>query len=135
MAAVTDRRPGWVTFAAVMTFTVAVWYALVSLTEFANSTWFVTVAGHQYSLFSSHFFWWALFDAGIAALAVIAGLSLLRGGLFGLFMGFAGAGISMIRWMFYIPAAPWLALTIIAIDILIIVGLSISLDWFEEANP
>ena len=80
MATITARRPGWVTFAAVMTFVAAVSYALVSLTEFANSTWFVTVHGETYNLFSSHFFWWGLFDAGIAVIALAAGVSLLRGG-------------------------------------------------------
>ena len=132
---VTARRPGWVTFAAVMTFIAAFWYALIALMEFANSTWFVTVAGQSYNLFNSHFFWWGMFDAAIAVLAVAAAASLLRGGYFGLTMGFVGAGVSMLRWLFYIPVAPWMALTIIALDILIVMGLCLSIDWFENANP
>ena len=32
----------------------------------------------------------------------------------------------MVRWMFYIPATPWLALTIITLDMLVIVGLCLS---------
>jgi hypothetical protein len=131
---VTVRRPGWVVFAAVMTFIAAFWYGLVSLTEFANSTWFVTVSGQTYNLFSSNFFWWGIFDAGIAVLAVLAAASLLRGGFFGLTMGLVGAGVSLLRWVFYIPAAPWLALTIIALDILVVLSLCLSLEWFEEAN-
>ena len=134
MASATARRPGWVTFAAVMTFIAAVGYALVSLTEFANSRWFLTVNGQTYSLFHAHFFWWGLIDAAIAVIAVAAGLSLLRGGFFGLVMGFIGAGFGMIRWMFYIPADPWLALMFVALDLLVIVGLCISLDWFDEVN-
>jgi hypothetical protein len=65
-------------------------------------------------------------------LAVAAAASLLRGGIFGLMMGFFGAGFSIMQWMFYIPAAPWLALTIIALDILVIVALCLSADWFSE---
>ena len=53
----------------------------------------------------------------IAVIALVAGISMLRGGSFGLIMGFVGAGISMLRWMFYIPVAPWLSLAVIAIDI------------------
>jgi len=132
--AMEERRPGWVTFAAVMTFIAAFWYGLISLMEFANSTWFITVSGHTYSLFSSHLFWWAMFDAGIAILAIAAAVSLLRGGFFGLTMGLLGAAVSMLRWMFFIPAAPWLALTIILLDILVVVGLCLSFDWFDQAN-
>ena len=128
------RRPGWVTFAAIMTFLSAVTYGLIALTEFANSRWFVSVNGVTYSLGSSHFFWWGMFDTAIAILAVAAGVSLLRGGFFGLVMGFMGAGISFLRWMFYIPADPWLALTIVGLDILVIIGLCLSLEWFDQVN-
>jgi hypothetical protein len=131
----TGRRPGWVTFAAVMTFVAAVDYAFVALTEFANSHWFVTVNGATYSMFHAHFFWWGIFDTAIAVLAVAAGVSMLRGGYFGLVMGFLGAGFSLLRWMFYIPATPWLALTIIGLDVLVILGLCLSLEWFEQSNP
>jgi hypothetical protein len=133
-AVASTRRPGWVTFAAVMTFIAAISYGPISLTEFANSTWFLTVSGTTYNLFSSHLFWWRMFDAAIAVLALIAAFSLLRGGLFGLIMGFCGAGFSILRWMFYIPAAPWLALMIIALDVLVIAGLCVSIDWFEDRN-
>jgi hypothetical protein len=126
------QRPGWVVFAAVMTFTAAIGYGLISLTEFGNSTWFVTVGAQSYSLFSSHFFWWAVIDLTISLIAITAGVSLLRGGAFGLLMGITGASVSMIRWMFYIPASPWLALTIIFLDILVITGLCLSTDWFEQ---
>lgn len=128
----TRRRPGWVTFAAVITFVVAFFYALSALVEFSNSNWFVTTTYGTYSLFSAHFFWWGVIDACIAALSIVAAVSMLRGGFFGLFMGLAGAGLSMLRWMFYIPSDPWLAVSIIVIDALVIYGLCTSVDYFTE---
>jgi hypothetical protein len=122
-----------VVFAAVVTFASAVSYALWALTEFSNSTWVVTtVNGYTYNLFHSHYLWWGIFDLTIAVIAVIAGVSMLRGGAFGLIMGFTGASISLVRWLFYIPVAPWLSLTVIAIDIGVIWALCSAIDWFTE---
>jgi hypothetical protein len=126
-----QHRPGWVTFAAVISFLSALSYGLVSLIEFSNSTWFVTTVGGTYSLFSAHYFWWGVIDAGIAALAIAAGVSILRGGPFGFVMGYVGAAVSALRWMFYIPSDPWLALTIIALDILVMYALATSASYFD----
>jgi hypothetical protein len=130
---VTPRRPGLVTFAAVITFISALSYGLISLIEFSNSTWFVTTAYGTYSLFSSHYLWWGIFDAAIAILAIVAGVSILRGGVFGFMMGFIGASFSAIRWLFYIPSDPWLALTFIALDGLVIYALASSIDYFSDS--
>jgi hypothetical protein len=128
-------RPGAVVFAAVVTFAVAVVYALFSLTEFANSTWVVTsVHGYTYNLFSAHYFWWAIFDVVVAVIALAAGMSMLRGGSFGLIMGFIGAGAGIFRWMFYFPVTPWLSLTIVVINVAVIWALCSSIDWFSEQS-
>lgn len=127
-----QRRPGWVTFAAVVTFIVAGIQTLVALTEFANSTWLYYGPHQTYSLFSSHMLWWGIFDAILAALIFFAGLDLLRGGSYGLLMALFGAGFSAVRWLFYIPASPVLAVVIIAIDIAVIYGLCTSIDYFAR---
>ena len=59
----------------------------------------------------------------IGAMALYAGFSLLRGGAFGLLAGLIFAMLGVIRWLFYIPVSPVLAVVIIALDILIIFGL------------
>jgi hypothetical protein len=114
-----------------MSFVSAASYGLVALTEFANSTWFVTTPTGTYSLFSSHFLWWGIIDAAIAVAAVVGGVSILRGGILGMVLGFAGATFSGIRWFFYIPSSPWLSVTIIALDILVVYALASNADYFE----
>jgi hypothetical protein len=122
-----------VTYAAVVTFFVAIVYALIALVEFSNHAWFVTNGSANYDLFGANFFWWGIFDAAIAVVAFFAAFSILQGGMFGLTMGLAGAGASLVRWFFYIPATPWLAITIIAIDIMVLYGLCIEADYFRRA--
>jgi hypothetical protein len=127
------RRPGLVTFAAVVTMIIGGLYVLLAISEFANSYWFYNNTRlHVYDLASSHLLWWAIFDTILAVITIAAGVSIWRGGLFGLMMGLLGASFSLLRWLFYIPATPWLAITIVAIDALIIYGLCASTDFFAE---
>lgn len=128
------RRPGWTTFAAVITFVVAGIHALISLTEFANSTWFFHTPYQTYNLWNSHMFWWGVFDVAIAVIALVAGLSLLGGGVFGLVTGLCGAAFGALRWLYYIPASPVLAVVIIAIDIMVIYALCRSVDFLTQAE-
>jgi hypothetical protein len=129
------RRPGWVTFAAVVTFVVAAFYGLLALTEFANSYWFYgNLATNVYNLASSHLLWWGIFDTIIAVIAVTAAVSMLRGGVYGLVIGLFSASVSFLRWFFYIPSEPWLSITVIVIDALVIYGLCASMDFFEQSE-
>jgi hypothetical protein len=131
----TPRRPGLVTFAAIVTLTQGALFVLLALSEFADSYWFYNnSAAHVYDLASSHLLWWGIFDSILAAFAIAGGISILRGGIFGMMMGILLASCSMLRWMFYIPATPWLAVTILAIDVLVLYAICSSLDYFAEAS-
>src|SRR5215217_7803162 len=84
------HRPGMVTFAAVMMFVVAGFEALAALLAFAGTGWWVTDAGN---LVYANFVFWGILDLIIALIALYAGISLLRGGSFGLVMGYLFAGL------------------------------------------
>jgi hypothetical protein len=60
----------------------------------------------------------------IGALALYAGFSILRGGVFGILGGVGFAMLDIIRWLFYIPVTPVLAVVIIALDVVVIYGLT-----------
>lgn len=105
-AEATAHRPAMVTFASVMMFVVAGLEALAALFAFAGTGWWVTEAGN---LVYANLFFWGVLDAIIALIALYAGVDLLRGGEYGLVMGFLFAVLGAIRWLFVIPAAPiWL---------------------------
>jgi hypothetical protein len=115
------HRPGMVTFAAVMMFLVAGFEALSALLAFAGTGWWVTEAGN---LVYANLVLWGVLDLIIALIALYAGIDLLRGGTYGLVMGYLFAGLGAIRWLFVIPAAPVLAVVVIALCVMVIYGLA-----------
>jgi hypothetical protein len=119
--AATHRRPGMVTFAAVLMFVVAGLEALSALLAFTGTGWWVTEAGN---LVYASFVFWGILDLIIALIALYAGIDLLRGGTFGIVMGYLFAVVGAIRWFFVIPAAPVLAVVVIALCVMVIYGLA-----------
>jgi hypothetical protein len=118
-----------VTFAAVMMFVVAGFEALAALFAFAGTGWWVTEAGN---LVYANLFFWGVLDAIIALIALYAGVDLLRGGEYGLMVGFLFAVVGAIRWLFVVPAAPILAVVVIALCVMVIYALAKHSDYFEE---
>ncbi len=124
------HRPGVLTFAAVVMFVVAGFEALTALLAFAGTGWWVTEAGN---LVYANFFFWGILDTIIALIALYAGIDLLRGGSFGRAMGYLFAIVGAIRWLFVIPAAPVLAVVVIALCVMVIYALAKHSDYAEGA--
>ena len=130
MSQALGRRPGLVTFAAIMMFILAGFELTFALVEFTNATW---LAFNVYGSFGGHLWIWGILDAIVAMIAFYAGVDILRGGTFGQVIGIMIAAFSAIRWFFYLPSAPILALVVIGVDILIIYGLTSSADYFRTS--
>jgi hypothetical protein len=128
MSTTTQKRPGWVTFAAIMMFLAGGLLLVWSIEEFSNASWLKEIST---GLLGQQFTIWAIIDLilGIAALA--AGYSIWRGGGFGWWFGVLVAVFSAIRWFFYLPFQPWAALLVIAIDIMIIYALTANKEYFD----
>jgi hypothetical protein len=124
------RRPGMFTFAAVMMFLLAGFEALSAILAFAGSGWWVTEMGN---LVYANFVFWGILDLLIALIALYAGIDILRGGTFGVVMGFLFAGFGLVRWLFVIPAAPILSVVVIALCVMVIYGLATHYDYMERA--
>jgi hypothetical protein len=127
---VLTRRPGLVTFAAIMLFILAAFQIVFAISEFANAAW---ITGSTYGTFGGYLWLWAILDLLLAFIPLYAGYDLLQGGSFGFIVGIVLAAISAIRWFFYLPAQPILALVVISIDVLIIYGLTSSADYFRAS--
>jgi hypothetical protein len=104
--------------------------ALSALLNFAGTGWWVTETGN---LVYANFVFWGILDLIIALLALIAGIDILRGGAFGLAMGYIFAVVGAIRWLFVIPAAPVLAVVVLALCVMVIYGLAKHSDYFGGA--
>jgi hypothetical protein len=124
------RRPGVLTFAAVVMFVVAGFEVLSALLAFAGSGWWVTSTG---DLVYANFVFWGVVDLIIALIALYAGIDLLRGGAFGQGMGYLFAIVGAIRWLFVIPAAPVLAVVVIALCVMVVYALAKHSDYAEGA--
>lgn len=124
------HRPGVLTFAAVIMFVVAGMEALSALLAFAGTGWWATSTG---DLVYTNFVFWGVLDAIIALIALYAGIDLLRGGAFGLVMGYFFSVVTAVRWLFVIPAAPVLAVVVIALCVMVIYGLAKHSDYSESA--
>ena len=124
------HRPGLLTFAAVMMFVVAGFEALAALFAFAGTGWWVTDMGN---LVYANLVLWGIVDLVIALIALYAGIDILRGGAYGLMVGYLFAVVGAIRWLFVIPAAPVLAVVVIALCVMVIYGLAKHSDYFEGA--
>jgi hypothetical protein len=120
------RRPGMATFAAIIMFMVAGFEVLSALLAFAGTGWWVTDMGN---LVYTNFVLWGIVDLVIALIALYAGIDLLRGGTFGRMMGYLFAVVGAIRWLFVIPAAPILAVVVIALCVMVIYALATHPDY------
>ena len=124
------HRPGVFTFAAVIMFVVAGVEALSALLAFGGTGWWVTSTG---DLVYANYVFWGVLDLIIALIALYAGIDLLRGGTFGLVMGYLFAVVTAVRWFFVIPAAPVVSVVVIALCVMVIYGLAKHSDYSESA--
>jgi hypothetical protein len=124
-----DRRPGWVTFAAIVMFAVGFLRIISAISYFADSHKINDLAS---GLFSSHLWAWGLWDLLIAVLALFAGYSLLGGGGFGRVIAYIWGVLVIVQGFLTIGVAPWFSAAMIALASLVVFGLASAADWSEE---
>jgi hypothetical protein len=124
------RRPGWLTFAAVVMFSVAGLRIISGIAYLSDSN---KVNDLTSGLFGDNIFWWGLWDLGIAALALFAGYSLLSGNPFGRVVGYVWAIVVIIQSFLILSYAPWYGFAAMLLAILVIFALSSTSDYREGA--
>ena len=124
------RRPGWLTFAAIVMFSVAGLRLISGIAYLADSN---KVNDLSSGLFGDNIFWWGLWDLGIAALALFAGYSLLSGNTFGRVIGYIWAIVVIIQSFLILSYAPWYGFAAMLLAILVIFALSSTSDYREGA--
>jgi hypothetical protein len=124
------RRPGWLTFAAVLMFSVAGVRLISGIAYLADSNKVNDLTG---GLFGDNIFWWGLWDLGIAALALAAGYSLLSGNIFGRIIAYAWATLVIIQSFLILSYAPWYGFAAMLFAVLVILALTSTSDYREGA--
>lgn len=123
-----DRRPGWLTFAAMIMFAVCFTRTVSGINYLAGGS---QIADLTNSIFGDQLTVWGIWDLSLAVLALFAGLSLLVGGGFGRVLGYIWAIWAIVQSFLIIGVAPWFALAMIALATLVMYALSVSSEWAE----
>ena len=124
------KRPGWLTFAAVILISVGILRVITAISYFANSS---KVDDLSRGLFGGQLWAWGLWDLIIAVLAIWAGFSLLNGNTFGRVIGYIWAGLVLIQSFLILAWAPWYGFLAMAIATLVMFALSSTSGW--KAQP
>jgi len=120
------KRPGWLTFAAVILISVGIMRIITAVSYFGNSH---KVENLSAGLFGDHLWAWGLWDLIIAVLAIWAGFSLLGGNTFGRVVGYIWAGLVLIQSFLILAWAPWFGFLAMASAVLVMFALSSTSDW------
>ena len=120
------KRPGWLTFAAVILISVGIMRIITAISYFGSSH---KVSNLSLGLFGDNLWAWGLWDLIIAVLAIWAGFSLLRGDTFGRVIGYAWAGLTLIQSFLILAWAPWFGFLAMAIAVLVMFALSSTSEW------
>jgi hypothetical protein len=122
------RRPGLLTFAAVVLFSVGFLRVLSAIYYFADSARVVNLTG---GAFGGNLFLWGLWDLVIAGLALWAGYSLLGGNTFGRVLGYFWGVLVIVQSFMIISYAPWFGFAALLLATFVILALSATSDWRE----
>jgi len=84
------RRPGLVTFAAIMMFVNGGFSLVWAIQEISSASWIrANLDGFGYANLSSYLWAWGILDLVLAGIAIYVGIDILRGRAFGLIVGLA----------------------------------------------
>ena len=115
------RGFGLVFFAAILLLMVGFFNMIYGIAAIAQSHVFVANAHYVFGNLRA----WGWITLIIAILQLVAGGGVLAGNQWARWFGVAVVGLSAIDMMFFIPAYPFWALTIIAVDIVALYGLCV----------
>lgn len=116
-----ERGDGWLVFAVTMLSLAGIWNVFDGLLAVGKSR----VYGPESVYVFSDLRTWGWIMTGLGVLLLIAALSILRGSEFGRWFGITAAGVNAIGQLAFVPVAPFWALTMFTVDLLIIYALAV----------
>jgi hypothetical protein len=114
-----EKGPGWLSFAGVMLLIIGTLNVLYGVAAIADSKFFVHDA--SFAVGTLHTWGWLL--AIIGAAQFLAGIGIFTGSQAARWIGIGTAGVNAILQLLNLPSYPLLAITIFAIDVLVLYGL------------
>jgi hypothetical protein len=111
-------QSGWVLFSGIMLLFSGIWIAFQGVFAFFRSTWFVGSA-----VFGDLWFW-ALVWMGFGLLLIAAGSAVMSGRSWGRWFGIVVVALAAFVHMLSFATYPWWSAVMIAIDVLVLFGLT-----------
>lgn len=111
---------GWITFAAVLLALAGTWNFITGILAIESSG--VFPANTHYVFSDLHTWGWIVLILGV--LQGLAAMALLAGNEVARWFAISAAGLNAIGQLMFVPAYPWWALAMFAVDILIIYALA-----------
>ena len=118
---VSDRASGWVAFAAIMLGFSGGWNILDGALALANSKVFAPNATYVFSDLRT----WGWIVLLLGVVEVCASFALLSGSSWARWFGVSAAGLNAIAQLMFIPAAPFWALAMFTVDLIVIYALAV----------
>jgi len=122
------KRPGWLTFAAVVMFAFGGVRVISGISYLADSN---KVADLTSGLFGGNLFWWGIWDLAIAVLALTGGYSLLQNNEYGRIIGYIFGIVAIVEGFMLLFYAPWYGAFAILLGILVVYALAVAAAWQE----
>ena len=123
-------RPGWLTFAAVVMFSVGVMDLISAIYYLDDSARINTVSG---GAFGHHVWAWGLADLVLAAVALYGGYSLLGGHTFGRVAAYLWAGLLIVESFLILGYSPLFGFSTLLLATLVIYAVTTTSQWVEPA--
>ncbi|KQQ95315.1 hypothetical protein ASF62_01890 [Leifsonia sp. Leaf325] len=113
---------GWVGFAGIILLLSGVFSLIQGFVALVGSNYYYAVENGTLFLFDlTGWGWWNLI---IGAVLVLTGIALFTGATWARVVAIIAASLSAIGQLFLVPAQPWWALIVIAVDVLIIYAIT-----------
>jgi hypothetical protein len=104
-------------------------YAIWAINLWSDANW---VSDTSNGVLGDQGWLWGFVDAILAVVFVFAGRSLLKGESFGRWVAVVGASLAILRWFYWMPFAPFQALTVVALMFLVLYGVLVT--WGDETS-
>jgi hypothetical protein len=120
-----ERMSGWGIAASVVLFSIGVLRAISGISYLFDSRKVNDLTG---SLLGDNLWAWGVWDLIVAALALYAANSLIRGGTYGKVFAYLWAVFVIVNSFLIIGVAPWFAAASIALAVLVVYGVARATD-------
>src|ERR1700710_823335 len=115
-----EKGVGWIVFAGMLTFLVGILNIVYGIAALNHSGFFVGHGGFIVANLRT----WGYILIALGAMQLLAGLSIWEGGKFGQYVGIFFASVSILFSMLTLPGYPAYSFVLIALDVLVVYGLS-----------